>query len=152
MLAGGVHILRLAGWKPWTMRRDLLLVILPVSYAWIPVYLLLRGSLATAAMELPPLALHALVIGAMGGLMLSMMTRSALGHTGRALVAQKREAAIYLAIHAAAVVRVALPSLWPAGALVWVGVASLLWSTAFAIFAIGYWPVLTKPRVDGRPG
>jgi uncharacterized protein involved in response to NO len=152
MLAGGVHIVRLAGWKPWAMRRDLLLVILPVSYAWIPVYLLLRGTLATSAMELPPLALHALVIGAMGGLMLSMMTRSALGHTGRALVAQKREAAIYLAIHTAAVVRVVLPSLWPAGALVWVAAASVLWSTAFAIFAIGYWPVLTKPRVDGRPG
>jgi uncharacterized protein involved in response to NO len=152
LLAAAVHVVRLAAWKPWGMRSNLLLVILPVSYAWIPVYLLLRGCLASTSMDLPPAALHALVIGAMGGLMLSMMTRSALGHTGRPLVAQSREALMYLAIHAAALVRVAFPSAWPTGYVLWVGVASSLWTLAFATFAICYWPILTKPRVDGRSG
>jgi uncharacterized protein involved in response to NO len=152
VLAAVIHVVRLAAWKPLAMRHNLLLVILPISYAWIPVYLLLRGWLAGSAMDLPPLALHALVIGAMSGLMLSMMTRSALGHTGRPLIAQRREAVIYLAVHAAAVTRVVFPLAWPAAHTLWVGIASVLWAVAFATFAIGYLPVLAAPRADGRPG
>jgi uncharacterized protein involved in response to NO len=27
-----------------------------------------------------------------------------------------------------------------------------LWSGAYAVYAVRYWPVLTRPRVDGKPG
>jgi len=67
---------------------------LHVSYAWIAVYLALR---VLAAMELVPinLAIHALTVGAIGGLTVGMMTRTARGHTGRALEAGKLEVACY---------------------------------------------------------
>jgi uncharacterized protein involved in response to NO len=26
------------------------------------------------------------------------------------------------------------------------------WSAAWLIFVIVYWPILTRPRIDGRPG
>jgi uncharacterized protein involved in response to NO len=27
-----------------------------------------------------------------------------------------------------------------------------LWAAAFGIYAVRYWPVLTRSRVDGQPG
>ncbi|WP_232410934.1 NnrS family protein [Methylophilus sp. 5] len=26
------------------------------------------------------------------------------------------------------------------------------WMTAFGLFCITYWPILSKPRIDGSPG
>lgn len=52
----------------------------------------------------------------------------------------------------AAVVRVALPLVAPALTVDAVVASAALWSTGFAIYAVRYWPVLTRPRLDGRPG
>ena len=30
--------------------------------------------------------------------------------------------------------------------------SGLCWSAAFALYAVRYWPVLTRPRLDGKPG
>ena len=59
------------------------------------------------------LALHSLTVGAMAGLMLAMMTRSSLGHTGRTLRAGAPETLMFVSIHAAALARVAGPLTWP---------------------------------------
>jgi uncharacterized protein involved in response to NO len=81
-----------------------------------------------------------------------MMTRTARGHTGRPLVADRFEIACYALVQVAALTRVfgglALPSLY----LYTVVVSGLCWSSAFALYAIRYWPVLTRSRVDGKPG
>jgi uncharacterized protein involved in response to NO len=53
---------------------------------------------------------------------------------------------------AAALVRVALPLAMPAATLAAVLGSALLWSAGFGLYAITYWPVLTRPRVDGKPG
>ena len=83
--------------------------------------------------------------------MLGMMTRSALGHTGRPLAAGTVETAAYVLVHLAAAVRVFVPLAEPSAASLAAGVSSLLWTAAFAIFLAAYWPVLTRPRVDERP-
>ena len=106
--------------------------------------------LADAGVPADP-SLHALGIGAMGGLMLGMMTRSALGHTGRPLAAGTVETAAYVLVHLAATVRVFVPLAEPGAASLAAAVSSLLWAAAFAIFLAAYWPVLTRPRVDERP-
>lgn len=139
------HALRLAGWQPWKTRGNVLLLALPLAYAWIPVHLALRGAAS-------PYATHALTVGAMAGLMLAMMTRSALGHTGRTLKAGLSETVIFTAIHLAALARVAGPLLLPSGYRAWILTAGILWTLSFATFVAAYWPMLTRPRVDGRPG
>lgn len=78
-MAGWIHVAhgaRLALWQPWLTIRRPILWILHVSYAWIAVYLALR---VLAAMELVPISLatHALTVGAIGGLTVGMMTRTA---------------------------------------------------------------------------
>jgi uncharacterized protein involved in response to NO len=150
--AGALQIVRLLGWCPWRTRVNTLLLMLPLAYAWIPIYLLLRGLLGDGGPVIPSLALHALVVGGMASLMLAMMTRSALGHTGRPLRAGGVESLSFFAMQAAALLRVAGPLAAPAAQATWVTVSGALATLAFAVYAVGYWPVLTRPRIDGRPG
>ena len=83
---------------------------------------------------------------------IGMMTRTARGHTGRPLAADRWEVACYLLILGAALVRVALPLAAPALYLFSVRASGLLWCAGFALYAIPYWPVLTRARLDGKPG
>lgn len=149
--AGALQTIRLLGWQPWRTRGNLLLAMLPLAYAWIPVYLFLRSGLGAGA-GIPSAALHALLVGAMASLMLAMMTRSALGHTGRPLRAGLVESCCFFAMQGAAVARVLGPLTLPNLQTVWIVLSGGAATLAFAVFAIGYWPILTRPRVDGRPG
>jgi uncharacterized protein involved in response to NO len=152
MIAGVAQIVRLGGWKPWRTLRIGLLLMLPLAYAWLPVYLFLRALAYSGGILLVPTALHALLVGGMASLMLAMMTRSALGHTGRPLRAGRVEAIAFWSMQAAALVRVAGPTLAPAANELWIPFSGGLATLALATFAIGYWPILTRPRIDGRPG
>jgi uncharacterized protein involved in response to NO len=98
-----------------------------------------------------PLATHALTIGAIGGLTLGMMTRTARGHTGRELSTDRFEVSAFVLVLGAAVVRVFVP-LAGGDYAVSVLTSAGLWSLAWALYAIRYWPILTRPRLDGRPG
>jgi len=144
--AAAVHLLRLAGWKPWATRKDVLLLVLPLGYLWLPVHFALRGMLDPAPGQMASAALHTLSVGAMAGLMLAMMTRSALGHTGRPLRAGRGEILMFAAIHLAALTRVGGTLLWPAAHATWVGVSAGLWMLAFGAFVLVYAPILVRPR------
>ena len=145
------HGMRLALWKPWRTAGTPLVWILHAAYAWIVVHLALRGL---SALELlaGSTAIHALTVGAIGGLTLGMMTRTARGHTARPLLADGFEVAMFLLIQVAALVRVfggiALPGLYLAS----IQLSALLWAAAFGLYAVRYWPVLTRARMDGKPG
>lgn len=149
--SGLAHAVRLYLWKPWRTLSTPLVWILHAAYAWIVVHLALRGL---SALELlaESYATHALTVGAIGGLTLGMMTRTARGHTGRLLVADHFELMMFVLIQVAAVVRVfggiASPGLY----LISVQLSTLLWTAAFGLYAVRYWSILTRPRLDGKPG
>lgn len=145
------HALRLYLWQPWRTLAVPLVWILHAGYAWIVVHLVLR-ALAAGGWVPESLALHALTLGAIGGLTIGMMTRTARGHTGRPLKADRYEIACYLLIQLAAVMRVFVAMALPDAYLATVIAASIFWSTAFALYAIRYWPILSRPRLDGKPG
>ncbi|MBI3371478.1 MAG: NnrS family protein [Betaproteobacteria bacterium] len=145
------HGARVALWAPMRVLRNPLLWILHLSYAWIAVHLALRGA-AGFGWIAPNLATHALSIGAIGGLTLGMMTRTSRGHTARPLRAGRIEIACYVLVNLAAVARVFLPLVAPGAYRYSISVSAALWSTAFALFTIAYWPILTRPRLDGLPG
>jgi len=145
-----VNGVRLSLWRPWRTLNAPMVWILHLSYAWIVFALALR-ALALEGLVPASTATHALTVGAIGSLTLGMMTRTARGHTGRPLQAGRAELFCYIAIQFAAVIRVvvplALPSLYPASIIA----SGLLWSIAFGIFTVTYWPILSRPRLDGRP-
>ena len=132
LAAAFLHATRLALWAPWKTLGKPILWILHVSYGWIVLHLLLRG-LAAFDLVAPQLATHALTIGAIGGLTLGMMTRTARGHTGRLLAVGRAETAAYLLIQAAAAVRVLLPLALPAACVATVLASAALWLAAFAL-------------------
>jgi uncharacterized protein involved in response to NO len=149
LVAAFAHAARLALWRGWRTLGAPLVWILHAAYAWIVVYLALR-ALAAMGWTGESLAFHALTVGAIGGLTLGMMTRTARGHTARPLMAERPELACFLLVQAAALVRVFGPLVFPAAYLASVKVSALLWSAAFTLYAVSYWPVLTKARLDGR--
>ena len=150
-LACAAHLARWGLWQPWTTWRTPLVWVLHVAYLWIPMHLALR---AAAALDLVSgsLATHALTVGAAGGLIIGMMTRTARGHTARPLRADRADIACYLLVLAAALVRVGLPLLQPAWQVGAVLASAALWSAGFGLYALRYAPVLLRPRLDGRPG
>lgn len=150
-LATFAHLARVALWQPFKTLRTPLVWVLHASYLWIVIHLALR-TLALVDAVPASLATHALTVGAVGGLTIGMMTRTARGHTGRPLVADAFDVAAYTAVLGAAAVRVFLPLLMPALVIEAILASALLWSVGFAIYAARYWPVLTRQRIDGRPG
>ncbi len=151
LLAAVLHVLRQWHWQPFATRDQPILWVLHLSHAWIPLgcALLAFNALGWVAQ---PVALHALGVGALGGTVIGMITRTALGHTGRALVVGRLEASAYLMVHAAAFARVAAGLVPELGYTVLVAAAAWLWAGAFTIYFIVYLPRLVRPRLDGRPG
>lgn len=142
--------LRLYYWKGWHAWREPLLWILHIGYGWLVIALLLKGL---SAFGLTPLTSwqHALGVGAMGTLILGVMTRVALGHTGRPMKLPAFGWLIYIGITLAAIFRVGAALGWMDyrfGVLI----AAASWCFAFSVFVVIYWPILSRPRVDGRTG
>ena len=143
--------IRLAGWKPYRAIRVPLLWILHLSYAWIPIGFLMLG-LAALGFGTASTAFHALAVGSMAGLIIGMITRTTLGHTGRKLATGRAELFIYALIQSGAVARVAAgmaPAEWSAGLLVASGAC---WTLSFALLLVVYAPYLWRPRIDGKEG
>jgi len=150
-LSASAHAWRLWLWQPYRTMHNMLLLMLPLAYAWIPLSLAIRS--AAWPLGIPAAAAtHALTIGAIGGLMLAMMTRSALGHTGRKLVAGWAESSAFVLVQTAAVVRVTASAVATPYYREAVIASGALWTLAFAVFLMRYWRILTRPRIDGLPG
>jgi uncharacterized protein involved in response to NO len=152
LLAAALHAARLAMWDPWSTRGVPILWILHLSYAWIPVALLLLGVAALGGGVPAVLADHALGVGVVGGMILGMITRTARGHTGRSLQPGRTEVAAYALVAIAAATRVLVPLVWPGAYRLALLISGALWSAAFLLYLLVYVPMLTQPRADGQGG
>jgi uncharacterized protein involved in response to NO len=146
-----LHAVRIVGWRSWRVGPRPILWILHAACLWIPIGFAL---LACSALGIVPhsLAIHALTVGAMGGAIIAMITRTALGHTGRMLVAGPFEVTSYWLMLAAALVRVFGPMAFAGATAIWLDVAGGLWCAALVVYLIRYVPYLSAPRIDGKPG
>lgn len=138
----------LLAWHNPRLWRNPLLWSLYLAYAWLVLGLALRGAAMLGWLS-PYLGIHALTVGGLGLLTLSMMSRVSLGHTGRELFAPQPVLLALLIMLAAAITRVALA---PLLGLLAYQISAALWILALLIFVLVYFPILTQPRPDGRPG
>lgn len=149
--AAVAQMTRLIGWKPLCTLRNPLLWILHASYAWLALGLALL-SMAALGQVTTSAAFHVLAIGSMAGLIMGMITRTALGHTGRVLKAGASETAMYLLMQAGVALRL-LAALGPAemrdAALL---ISGACWSIAFLAYVVVYGPYLVRARIDGKEG
>ncbi|WP_299789770.1 NnrS family protein [uncultured Shewanella sp.] len=142
-------LLLLIRWSRWGGRYTLqvpLLWSLHISYLFIPLGLLLiaTGNHFSAG-------LHGITLGGLGGMILAMMARVSLGHTGRKLSPPRLITIAFMLIISATIFRM-LAGLMPGHYLPLLKVAIGSWLLSFAIFLYHYAPILFKARVDGRPG
>jgi len=99
------------------------------------------------------LAIHCWAIGGIGVITLAMMARVSLGHTGRNIHTPPRSVVwVFGLVIFATVSRVLLPIVLPEYYRLSVMLAASGWMAAFGLFCITYWPILSKPRIDGSPG
>lgn len=150
-IAALLHGIRLAGWQGWKTLRVPLVWSLHLGYAFLVLGLALKA--ATGFGLAPPTAgAHALGSGAVGVMLLAVMTRASLGHTGRPLQAPRTAVVAYILVAGGALLRtlVALSGGWEP----WLGMATagLLWAAGYLAYVYGYAPILLGPRIDGRPG
>ena len=149
--ACATHLYRLGHWQGWMTLRTPLLWSMHLSYLCIPLTMLglvLSGSDPVTSKNM----IHLLAIGAIGGMIIAMMSRVSLGHTGRPLDVPTYIATAFALVILAALIRAVLP-------IVAVSLTSMawrfsagLWILAFGGFIYRYLPILTRPRVDGKPG
>jgi len=149
--AAAAHLRRQWSWRPGVTRHRPILWILQAAYAWIAVGFALLAAAQLGWVSVSA-GVHALAVGATGGLIIGMVTRTARGHTGRPLVASRAEVLAYGLVMIAAVLRVLLPIVAPQWLVLSLIGAALAWSTAFALYLTVFTPWLLTTRLDGKDG
>jgi uncharacterized protein involved in response to NO len=145
VIAAVLNAWRLARWAGAATLAEPLLFILHIGYGWVVIGVALLGlSLLDVGVPVAS-AIHALTAGAMGTMILAVMPRVTLGHTGRELTANRSTVIIFILINAAAIMRVAAS--WNvAGMMVLLALSGICWIAAFGLFEIVYGPMLLTQR------
>lgn len=147
-----VHLFRQWRWRIWLTLRVPLVWSLHVSMLFIPVGLVLLGTHYLNGLISFSGALHSLTVGVIGGMILAMLSRVSLGHTGRMLKINPIMQCAFIAIVISALVRSLFVAIWPEFTMLFWTTAGVLWCAAFGLFLWVYVPILLSPRVDGKPG
>lgn len=143
-------------WRPADYRGVRLLQVLHIAIAWLALGLVLAAAADLAAFVgqagiLGRAPLHAITMGFLGGMLMAMVTRVTLGHSGRELAMDELNWRLFLAVQGAAIVRLAAE--FVATAAPWLSLAAAaLWLGAFLCWAARHLPIYLRPRADGAPG
>ncbi len=97
-------------------------------------------------------ALHALTAGAMGSLIMAMISRVSLGHSGRPLSVRPVMQLAFLLIWLSGMTRLLVGIFAGAQIVAGYSLAALMWILAYGLFVVNYASILTSPRPDGKPG
>lgn len=151
-VAGISSAVRAIRWRPWVTVKTPIVWSLHSAYWFIPIGLLFHALHFAGVGVSTSTANHLLTAGAMGCLILAMISRVSLGHTGRELILNPAIKYAYIAILLAAVTRVLMGMLTPTFLITGYAVAALLWILSYGIFVACYWRILTSERIDKRPG
>jgi len=148
---------RLAAWQTPRLYGEPMLWILHAGYTWVVVAYALAALVHAGALDLSPTApLHALTAGGLGCLALGMMTRVALGHSGRPIKASPVSLVAFCLIVPAGLSRLAAYADWAWADLPSLTVSAILWTVAFGLYALEFiarlWlPSRARTNEGGHP-
>ncbi|WP_083602013.1 NnrS family protein [Thalassotalea sp. PP2-459] len=152
VIAGTLQAYRITRWRPWVTFKIPLLWSLHLALFCIWMALLLLGLSYLFNLFPTNHLWHLLTIGGISGVILAMIARVSLGHTGRPLVVGKLIKFSFLLIFIAAFTRAILPILAPAMTPTFYWLATGFACASFLLFLYRYIPYLIQQRIDGRPG
>ena len=150
-LAGVSNLVRALRWKVWVTIRTPLVWPLHLSYWAVSIGLILLSWVKFGVMDNASVALHAITVGGMGLMILAMISRVSLGHTGRMIQVGRVMNFAFLCMLAAAIIRVMALGL-NMNFTTAILISALLWVCAYGLFVLKYAYVLFSPRIDGGPG
>lgn len=150
LFAGLLLFARMLRWRGYLGYQEPLLWSLHLAFAFIPLGLLVLASGWFAGLWM--VHLHLIAIGGLAGLILAMISRVTLGHTGYNIYQGPNMALAFLAIALAALVRTFAVLLWPQWQQPLLWLAAGLWVAAFALYLVFFATKLCRPRIDGHPG
>ena len=137
-----LHIWRLSRWCGLATIKEPLVVMLHVAYLWIPTGFAV-AALASLDMVNESAAVHAWTTGAIASMTLAVMMRASLGHSGRALKADKWTTAIFVFITLAAITRLTAAATTSTELII---ASALLWIAGYLLYVISYTPILWKKK------
>ncbi|WP_105901653.1 NnrS family protein [Vibrio gangliei] len=156
LFAGLTQTIRFMRWQPWKTLKEPLVWSLHASYLCLPVGLIFQGAALngwiTNGLFVAHNLIHLFAIGAMGGVILAMICRVTMGHTGRNIYQGPNMALPFTAIVLAAFIRSLGVGIWPQYMLHLINLSAALWIFAFVMFVIKFGYMLTRARADGHPG
>lgn len=152
VLASVSNTLRFLRWQFWRCLSVPLLWSLHLAFAFLPIGLLALTLQQLGLLTNPSALLHGFTVGVIGSVILAMIARVSLGHTGRALQPPKLMSLAFACILCAALLRFLLPNLWPQYTNLGVALAGAGWVVAYGIFCLCYAGPLCRPRPDGKAG
>jgi uncharacterized protein involved in response to NO len=123
-----------------------------VGYAWLPIGLALKACFLLGNYDWASKWQHALTAGVFGTMVLAVMTRASLGHTGRPLVVTRAITWAYVLLTLSVFARVFGGALWSQHYVTVLSVSGIAWMLAFFLFLVVYAPILIGPRADGKAG
>jgi uncharacterized protein involved in response to NO len=152
-VAGAIALWQVLSWKPAAVRARPILWILYLGYAGLGAGLMAGAAHLGGPVQRAAVHVHLLAMVGFAVLIIGMVTRTALGHLGRALVLDRSMVSSYGLVIAAAAARLA--ALWPSPvAALLLQAAALLWAAGFGLYLWRFVPWLLRPRADepsGRP-
>jgi uncharacterized protein involved in response to NO len=145
-------------WTSLGARGNALLWTLYGGFAWLPGAVLLQfvrdgAFVLTGDWALGRAPVHALGMGFFGSMLIAMVTRVTMGHSGRPLRMDRITLGCFIAVQVAAASRVLSEVVQaPAGVQAFLLGGVLLWLTAMAVWTTRVGRIYVTPRIDGRPG
>lgn len=153
LAAAAAQLDRLADWHVGKVLLKSYVLMLYLTHVWMAVGFAGLGLDLLLSWDGFSASRHALSLGSASLAILSVFIVAGLRHTGREVVLSPLLVAALVLINLATVTRVFLPVLAPNHFVsIGVGVASTLWALAFLCHFIAFWPILTSPRADDKPG
>ncbi|PIE16921.1 MAG: hypothetical protein CSA68_00290 [Rhodobacterales bacterium] len=153
LAAAAAQLDRLADWHVGRILLKPYVLVVYLTHVWMAVGLAGIGLHDLAGWDDFAAARHALALGAASLAVVAVYVVAGLEHTGRAMVVSKPMLLAIALINLATALRVVVPPLLPDLYVpVAIGGASVVWAAAFAVFLWDFWPALTRPRPDGKPG
>lgn len=149
VLAAAINLLRLWRWHGVFTTAEPLLFVLHIGYAWLVVGAALLGLSVLTQNVSQDAGIHAFTAGAIGTMILAVMTRAARGHTGRLLKADRGTTALYVLVTGSALTRVTAAFIGQHAVLAFT-LSGVLWLAAFGGFVVVYGPILAGPRIGPR--
>lgn len=144
-----LHGWRTARWQGWRVADVPLVLVMHLGFAWLVFAFTLKAAAELTGLVPEAAWLHAFTVGSLGLMMLGLMTRVSLRHTGRPLVVPRAMLLAYGLMFVAALLRLAatVHGLGPAV----IAVSALLWAACFVLYLAVFGTLLVAPSAPRRP-